>query len=180
MNYRMKTSDRAIDFTVKTVGGGYINLHDFKGEKILLSFYRYAACPFCNLRIQEFLKKYAYYKANGLYVIAVFQSPESSMLQYVGKQEVPFALIPDPNRDLYEMYRVEKSIEGLIRGMLQINRFAKALRKGFYPGRVENGIDSLPADFLIDSNFTIKKAHYGKDIADHLSFEEIEAFIFDQ
>jgi peroxiredoxin len=34
-----------------------INLESYRGKKVWLSFYRYASCPLCNLRIDEISKK---------------------------------------------------------------------------------------------------------------------------
>ena len=34
----------------------------------------------------------------------------------------------------------------------------------------------LPSDFLIDEKFKIAKAHYGKHLDNHISFEEFKEF----
>jgi hypothetical protein len=34
----------------------------------------------------------------------------------------------------------------------------------------------MPADFLIDENFRIVKAHYGGHLDDHISIDEFKAF----
>jgi hypothetical protein len=34
----------------------------------------------------------------------------------------------------------------------------------------------IPADFFIDENFKIVKAHYGKHLDDHVDIEELKAF----
>ncbi len=106
---RLKEGEKAINFTVTDLSGKTISLEDFKDKKILLSFYRYASCPLCNLRISQLIQQYNDLKKKGLVIIAFFQSPKESMLQYVGKQNVPFLLIPDPEREIYKLYRIEKS-----------------------------------------------------------------------
>lgn len=36
--------------------------------------------------------------------------------------------------------------------------------------------DRLPADFMIDEQFRIVKAHYGSHLNDHITMDEIKAF----
>ncbi|HEX5168821.1 MAG TPA: hypothetical protein VFW11_06590 [Cyclobacteriaceae bacterium] len=34
----------------------------------------------------------------------------------------------------------------------------------------------IPADFLIDEHFRIRRAHYGNNLNDHIAIDEIKAF----
>ena len=71
-----------------------------KGKKVLLSFYRYASCPFCNLRFHSLSKKQQEWRDKSLERVAVFQSPTSSILEYAGKDYSPVRIIPNPDRDI--------------------------------------------------------------------------------
>ena len=100
------------------------------------------------------------------------------MLQYVGKQKVPFPIIPDPKREIYKLYGVEKSwIKYVLGGMT--GKMRKARNLGFKIGKMEGQLNLVPADFLIE-NLTIKRAYYGKNIGDHMPFEEIYNFLEDE
>lgn len=44
------------------------------------------------------------------------------------------------------------------------------------PEDKDASMNLIPADFFIDENFTIVKAHYGKHLDDHVSIEELKAF----
>lgn len=46
-----------------------------------------------------------------------------------------------------------------------------------YPGKGDGAIAQLPAEFLIGPELTIERAYYGKDIGDHLSLSEIDAWL---
>ena len=154
-----------------------INLKQFKGQKILLSFYRYASCPFCNLRFHALSQKQAQWQAKGLITLAVFQSPKTSILEYAGKEPSLITIIPNPERDLYCLYGVEGSWKGFVTGALQLGTFAKALKEGHLPGKMEGDINMIPADFVIDEQGKILLAYYGKDISDHVDIEQIEALL---
>ena len=175
---RLKAGDSSIDFEILDYKGNVLKLSDYKDKKILLSFYRYASCPLCNLRIHNMIQKYPDYYSKGLEVFAFFESPKESMVESVGKQDPPFRLIPDPDRKIYKLYRVEKSVWKYILGLLNTKLFRAALL-GFKVGKIstmENDKTMVPADFLIE-NGIIKAAYYGKDISDHISFETIESFL---
>lgn len=111
-------------------------------------------------------------------MLAFFQSPKESILKYVGKQEVPFPIVPDPGRTIYRAYGVESSWVGFIKAMVfKLSDLTKAMQKGFKPGKMEGNKAIIPADFLIGPDQKIEKAYYGKDIGDHLPIEEIEAWL---
>lgn len=172
---RIREGQKAIDFTVTDIFGNEIMLHNFSEQRVLLSFFRYASCPLCNLRVKQLNEIFPILKSKGLKILAFFESPKESTLKYVGKQDLPFTVIADPDRLIYKLYSVEKSILGYILGGLSFKMF-KALRLGYKIRDIEGQRTLLPADFLID-NFTIKRAYYSKRISDHLPIEELISLI---
>jgi len=175
---QLKAGQEAKTFKVEDIASLSIDLHNYKGKKILLSFYRYAACPLCNLRVHQLITNYDYFKSKNLQLLAFFESPRESILKYVGNQNCPFPLIGDPNREIYKMYGIESSwLRFAISMLTRLNSLIKAAVKGFYPGKMEGEIALLPADFLINTDFTIHTAYYGKDIGDHLSINKIKEWL---
>lgn len=175
---RLKEGNYAPSFRTQSFQGEMIDLSDYRGRYVLLSFYRYASCPFCNLRVHESIRKYDSFRAHGIEMIAVFQSPDEKIAEYVGKQPLNYPIISDPNLEIYRRYGVETSWIGLFKAFLfrphQI--FKSVFLRGFFPGSIENEIQRLPADFLIDPQGKIEIAYYGKDIGDHLAFETLEKY----
>jgi peroxiredoxin len=108
-----------------------------------------------------------------LHPVAVFQSPKESILKYVGKQSIPFPVIADPERMLYQLYGIESSCSGFIKGSLRLASVTSALMKGFFPGKMEGIKSMVPADFLIGPDLTVQLAYYGRDIGDHLPIKKI-------
>jgi peroxiredoxin len=159
--------------------------HDWQGNRIvpfgshpsvtLLSFFRYASCPLCNLRVRELITKYEQFVENGMRILAIFQSPAERISHYVGTQSPPFPLIPDPDLKLYRLYGVESSWRGFARawtlGIPQV--FRAVVVNGLLPGTVENDIHRVPADFLIDQDGQLMDVYYGQDIGDHMPLEQL-------
>jgi hypothetical protein len=127
------------------------------------------------LRISQLIREYNELHSRGLHFISFFQSPKESMVKYVGNQNAPFPLIPDPKRKVYRLYGVEKSWFKYVLGGFSRNMF-KALRAGFKIKDMEGQKNLVPADFLVE-NLTIKIAYYGKSIADHIPLNEIKQFL---
>lgn len=141
----------------------------------LLSFFRYASCPLCNLRVRELITKHEEFVENGTRILAIFQSPAERIAHYVGTQSPPFPLIPDPDLTLYRLYGVESSWRGFAHAWtLGISQVFKAVvANGFLPGTMENDIHRVPADFLITPAGNLIDVYYGRDIGDHMSLDQI-------
>lgn len=174
---KLKTGECAMAFQAKDIVGRDVDFSPKKGERTLLSFYRYASCPFCNLRMHYLRKKFPELQAAGLNCIAVFQSPVESIREYVGKEDSPFPIIADPQRSLYKLYGVEASLVGLLKGGVKASLLMEALKLGYKPGKMEGSKTLVPADFLINENFIVDVAYYGSDIADHIPLSAIEAWL---
>lgn len=173
---RLAVGAPAPAFAVTDLDGKPLALADLKGQRVLLSFYRYAACVFCNLRTHDVIEKAPAWQRQGLTVVAFFQSPAASMRKYVGKQKPPFALVPDPERKVYAQYGVEASGWGLVRGLTRFNDLARGKELGLMYNEPEGETNLLPADFLIDADGRIAEAYYAQDIGDHLPFARIDRF----
>ena len=174
---RLGAGAPAPDFAVVDLAGKRVALKDLEGQKVLLSFYRYAACVFCNLRTHDVIEKAPAWQAKGLAIVAFFQSPAATMEKYVGKQQPPFALVPDPAREVYAKYGVEASGWGFVRGLTRVSDMNRGKELGLMHNEPEGETTLLPADFLINADGTIAEAYYAQDIGDHIPFERIDRFV---
>lgn len=174
---KLSPGTQAPAFTLNDLYGKPVSLAQFRGRRLLLSFYRYASCPFCNLRVHQLSQRAAEWQARGLDLVAVFQSPRESILEHAGSEPRPFAILPDPERGLYQVYGVEGSWGGFLKAGLQVGKLASALKEGFLPGKMEGDINMVPADFIIDEEGRVVVAYYGRDISDHLGVAVIEQYL---
>ena len=173
----LKSGDRAPSFALPSLDGSDVALEDYRGRKLLLAFFRYGACPLCNLRMTFLIDAFPRWQEKGLDVVAVFESPAERLLETVASQAIPFAVIPDPERALYRLYGVVPSLWGYVVGAFRVRAFRDAFQRGFRPGKGEGAITQLPAEFLIGPDLTIERAYYGKDIGDHLPIEEVDGWL---
>ena len=156
--------------------GAPVSLSALRGKRVMLSFYRYASCPICNLRMHELIVAHAALAGRGLNLIAVFQSPAESIAEYVGRQDAPFPIVADPSMALYRQFGVESRWAGLS-SLQVIRRALKAFAKGFAPGRIDGPFHRVHADFLIDEAGRIAVAHYGRHLDDHLPMTAIQRWL---
>ena len=174
---KLVSGSLAPDFTAPGLDGEDIALAGYRGRRLLLAFFRYGACPLCNLRMTFLIDAYPRWKEMGMDVIAIFESPAERLLETVASQPIPFPVIPDPDRILYKQYGVTASWLGYMVGAFRVRSFRKAFQRGFRIGKGEGAIAQLPAEFLIGADLKIERAYYGKDIGDHLSISDIDAWL---
>ena len=110
-------------------------------------------------------------------MVAIFHSDKDKMFELMKESELPpFPLIPDPKKKWYKAYEVENSILKYIYGLTQWGMFRQAFKLLFRPQLWELS-QTVPADFLVDEQFRIQHAYYGKHIGDHIPLETIDSFL---
>jgi len=171
---RIMVGERAPDFTATAVDGSSISLSALKGQRVWLAFYRFAACPFCNLRIHEVAQRTAGFMAQGVRVLAVFQSSREKVQEVQDRHKVPFPVLCDPHGDLYKLYRLEESVLAAM-SPANLPRLLEAHREGMpITTRPDGPVTRVPADFLIDAAGVVRVAFYGKAISEHIPFVDVE------
>jgi len=173
---RINSPAIAPNFEVNDIHGQRLCLSDLRGKRVMLSFFRDAACPFCNLRVYELSNEHAALNANGLEVVTFFRSSDTEVQRFVAWRPRPFRLVADPQMAVYGPYGIERSMLGMLGAMLRrLPRLMQGLRLGH--SRLPAGDPLLmPADFLIDERGFIRRAYYGQDLGDHLPMTEVHAF----
>ncbi|MBI9012191.1 MAG: redoxin family protein [Clostridiales bacterium] len=172
---KLEVGRKAPDFEIKSLDGAVYNLKMMTGKKFMLSFYRYASCPFCNLRVSFLMDLHKRLNLDNQ-MIGIFQSNEEDMMTYVGRLSPEFPIGSDYERKYYKAYGVDTSLMAYIIGAMRLNTLLKAYKKGFHISRSMGPRTTVPADFLIDEKGIITDAYYGHDISDHLDLEIVEEF----
>ncbi len=154
------------------IRGEPIHLHS-RGRLTLLSFFRDAACPFCNFRIYELTSRHAQLAARGLDVVAVFSASQAEVLRFAGHRPRPFPLAADPTSLAHEAYGIERSWWRKWKAIVtRVPTLLKGLRLVGLAGLRTGNL--MPADFLIDGSGRIIDAYYGRDAGDRIPLERIE------
>ena len=158
------------------IRGQRVQLGGATGRPALVSFFRDAACPFCNFRIYELTRHHDALSKQGLDVVAVFTSDVAAVKRFVARTPRPFAVIADPSGNAHQAYRIEQSLRGKLKAILtRIPTLLRGLR--FVGLHGLNTTNILPADFLVDGQGNIVEAWYGRDAGDHIPLARVHAWL---
>lgn len=147
-----------------------------RGRLTLLSFFRDAACPFCNFRIYELTHRHAELAALGLDVIAVFSASQAEVRRFAGQRPRPFQIAADPTSGAHELYGIERSLWRKLKAIVtRLPTLLKGMRLVGLAG-LDTG-NLMPADFLIDGHGCIVEAYYGRDAGDRIPLERVEQLL---
>lgn len=176
---KLTNSQSAPNFTIKDINGNIVTLNDFKGKKVLLSFYRNVGCPVCNLRFHELQNHASYFKSKQVIVLAVYESSEQNMKSYIGDSTFYASMIPNPDESLYKLYNVERSMGKVMKGMFHGLMKKKSAGEKLFkkPMKQDGNMNRIEADFLIDENGKIIISKYGDFIGDHIPLDELKKVI---
>ncbi|MGQ1948371.1 peroxiredoxin family protein [Geofilum sp. OHC36d9] len=178
---KIQAGQTAPDFKAVDIYGKQVRLSDFKGKKIAIGFFRNVNCPFCNRRVHQIMLNNISFKQKDVQLLFLFESPAETLKKSAFHRGIsPWPLIGDPKKEIYDQYGVGTSMMGVVRTMLSAdmktaNREAKELGLPAEKDK-DASMSLLPADFFIDENFKIVKAHYGKHLDDHVDYNELLGF----
>lgn len=174
---RLAVGQMAPTFATHDLFGKPVALQNYRGANVLLSFYRFAVCPICNVRMHQLAQQAEAYQRRGLYFIACIESSVENAHFYLDRTKYPFPLIPELGGSLYQAYGVESSIFGVMKGLLtRQESYREAARLdlgGWDMRRFDGKFGRMPADFLIGPDGRIRLAYYGQDHGDFLNLEEL-------
>ena len=135
-----------------------------------LQFRRYAGCPICNMHLREFVARHAELAASGVREVVVFHSDRTQLRAYGA--DLPFDLIPDPRRQLYREFGVERSWRSIAHPITWL----EAARGSSRVTRLRVGAGQhfgQPADFLVAPGGRVVAAKYGRHASDHWSVDQV-------
>ncbi|DAC37608.1 MAG: hypothetical protein CMA08_01215 [Euryarchaeota archaeon] len=177
MGTRIQAGDKAPKISLPSVDGQQVSLEQFKGQRVIFTFFRFASCPFCNIRIDRLTKRWSEFP-EGTVMIGVFDADVDELRKRIGKRDVPFILVADSTYEHFERHGVVKSFGRFMWGAVRSPlTFMAATLKGYFPRTLSlSRMSTIPVDLLIDEEGIVAEAHYCKDTADHLSIEKMVAF----
>jgi len=175
MSYQV--GDKIMGLNLPNIDGSQFTLDQVKGKRYMLSFMRFSACPFCQLRIHQLISNWQKFNEN-FTVIAVFNSPLDNLQKQCKNQLALFPILADEKLVYYQKFSVKQSVAGLFKAMffrmptLLTSKFAK----GYFPSSIKGKLTTLPADFLVNEQRIIEFIYIAKDSGDHLPFDRVKAF----
>ncbi len=118
MSSELKVGDAAPDFKATAVGGKYgagqeVSLEELRGKPVVLYFYPKDDTPGCTAQACALRDDWSAYENLGE-IFGVSVDSAKSHEKFIGKYQLPFPLLSDPEHKLVEAYGVwvEKSMYG--------------------------------------------------------------------
>jgi peroxiredoxin len=148
---------------------------DFKDHKVAIFFLRHLGCPLCKEKVDELKASFAAFDAKKAALVAVVQSTPKRVADYAAKAALPYSLVPDREKRLYDLFDVKK---GGLREFTAPAAFKATIRatfKGHLHGMFEGDEFQVPASFLLSGSGQVVYAHYGKDVSDFGSVTDLLA-----
>ena len=110
----LEPGDKAPDFKVNDQDGNPVSLSDFKGKKVVLYFYTKDNTPGCTAEACNLRDNYSTLQKQGYEILGVSTDSEKSHQKFIEKQNLPFRLLADTDKEIHEKYGtwVEKSMYG--------------------------------------------------------------------
>ena len=107
---------KAPEFSLQNQNGERVSLSDFLGKRVVLYFYPKDHTPGCTRQACAFAGTYAEFEKRGVVVIGVSRDSVSSHAKFAEKNNLPFVLLSDPDREAIEAYGVwqEKKMCGKV------------------------------------------------------------------
>jgi peroxiredoxin len=144
-----------------------------RGRFVHLQLRRYAGCPVCGLHLRAFVRRHDELVSAGVSEVAVFHSSAKELRKV--HADLPFAVVPDPDKQLY----AELGIGASARALLDPRAWS-ALATGVLVGASRNplagggdGSFGLPGDFLIAPDARIVALRRGAHADDHWSVGDV-------
>lgn len=145
------------------------------GRMVHLQLRRYAGCPVCSLHLRSFARRHDEIVAAGITEVAVFHSSADELRKV--HVDLPFAVVPDPERLLYAELGIGVSARALLDprawGAIATSIATSASRDPRAGGG--DGSFGLPGDFLIAADGRIVALHRGAHADDQWSVDALLA-----
>jgi peroxiredoxin Q/BCP len=110
----MEIGNKAPEILGKDSNGNEIRLSDFSGKKLVLYFYPKDSTPGCTQEACNLRDNYSELRRQGYEVVGVSVDSEKSHQRFIEKNNLPFPLISDTDKQLVEQFGVwgEKKMAG--------------------------------------------------------------------
>jgi peroxiredoxin Q/BCP len=110
----MEIGSKAPEILGKDSNGNEIRLSDFSGKKLVLYFYPKDSTPSCTSEACNLRDNYSELRRQGYEVVGVSVDSEKSHQRFIEKNNLPFPLISDTDKQLVEQFGVwgEKKMAG--------------------------------------------------------------------
>ncbi|MCR4950616.1 MAG: thioredoxin-dependent thiol peroxidase [Solobacterium sp.] len=110
----LEIGTKAPEFTLADQNGELHSLSGYRGQKVILYFYPKDSTAGCTKEACGFRDRYPDIREKGAVVLGVSKDSVKSHKNFAEKQELPFTLLSDPDKEVIQLYDVwqEKTMYG--------------------------------------------------------------------
>ncbi len=169
---RLSVGAEIPDFRVTTMTGRRLTPEVFSGQRVLLAFRRYAACPVCNQHLATYRVRGAELATRKIKMYAIFHSEIGRLETYFDPDELPFEVVSDPDFALYNAFGVAPNMFACMRPS-SLKAAVSASKSGLGAdkfGEADGTSFMIPANFMIAEG-KLAAVHYGRDLGDAWSVD---------
>jgi len=151
----LEVGETAPEFSLPNAFGRQVSLQSMLSEGlVVLTFYRGAWCPYCNLQLRGLKQSLPYFEQAGARLVAVTpQQPDKSREQ-VEKDGYPFEILSDLDDRVMKAYRLYFEVPDDLIDIYK-NRLSMDLAEYNGEGRY---VLPVPATFIIDREGVVRAA----------------------
>ena len=165
------------DFTITTNKRENVSLHSLLDKKTIFWVIRYIGCTVCRYDVHLLTENYQAIEDKGYNLFVVMQSDTDHIHREMDGVYMPFEIICDNTMEIYKTLEINPAASKEELGGDNTEKLkakgAKARELGFSHGDYEGDELQLPALFIVDTDATVLTAHYGKNITDMPTVEEL-------
>ena len=174
---RLVTGSDAPDISLPATDGSTFKMSDYKGKRVILTFFRFSSCPFCNIRINRIVKRWNEFPEDTV-MVGVFDAKIGELTKRMKKHNAPFTIVADESFEHFEKNSVMKSFSRFMWGAMRSPlTFMQASLKGYFPMTMSlSKLSLIPVDILIGEDGKVVEAHYCKDTVDHIPIDKMISF----
>ncbi len=96
---KIQVGDKLDPILLPRLDGASFTTESLIGKRHLITFYRFASCPLCNLRIHDLIERQ---KELGekFEIVAIFHSSAKNLHTYTNRHKAPFPILADESSSL--------------------------------------------------------------------------------
>ncbi len=174
---KLYVKDKMPNFVFNTAYESDKQLHEVLSGKTVFWVIRYIGCTVCRYDVHLLANNYEKIKAKGAQVFVVMQSDQQHVQEDLKEFKLPFEIICDDTMNIYKNLEINPAADmEELAGDRMEDLKAKANQAnacGFVHGDYEGDELQLPALFIVDEEATVMHAHYGANIVDMPTVDEL-------
>ena len=107
----LEVGSSAPDFKLQSLDGGWVQLSELLGNKVLMIFYRGHWCPFCVGHLQDIQSLLPELEKRGYQVLAISPENATDMQKIADRMDRPYRFLSDINLKVTDLYGIRRDEE---------------------------------------------------------------------